>query len=172
MLRLFEDKPQYDDEASTHILLDNKRIQNTFFEIEDQLADIDAVNLYVNYYRPDNKTTLFDCINGYYNSPLNFCGIRYDVFIRNIFSMESDYTYGTKYWELESKHINGILTTAEYTNAIIELFYEYVLKYTMEKAQDGKKWSLYKNAPVIENVSKGAAMAFAEYIVKHWEWVK
>ena len=168
VLRLLEDKPQYDSQASTHILLDGKRIRNTAFKIEDQLADIDAVNLFVNYYRPDQKTTFFDCVNGYYNGGLNFCELRYDVFIHNVFSMDSDYTYGTKYWEIESKYPGG-RANKECADVISELFYEYTLKYTMKKAPDGKKWRLYYHAPVIENVSKGAAMAFSEFIVKQWE---
>lgn len=85
--------------------------------------------------------------------------------------MDSDYVYRTKYWEIESKYPSGG-ANKECADAISELFYEYTIKYTMKNAPDGKKWSLYLNAPVIENVSKGAAMAFSEYIVKQWELSK
>ena len=65
--KLLEDKLQNDGDTSTYILLNNQRIKNTSFKIEDQLADIDAVNLYINCYRPNDKTTIADCLNRYYS---------------------------------------------------------------------------------------------------------
>lgn len=170
VLKLLEDKPQVSYNSSTHILLDNKRLRNSSFKIEDQLADIDAVNIFVNYYRPKDKTTIFDCINGYYSKidGYRFCSLRYDVFIDNVFSMEDDYDYDQEYWSYYSKYLDQEITKEEFKSEVIDLFYNYVLKYTNEKAHGGKKWTLYGNAPVTKNVSKGAAKAFAEFIVNNW----
>ncbi len=84
--------------------------------------------------------------------------------------MEDDYTYDSKYWDFHKAYLDGNLTSDEYKSAIIDLFYDYTLKYTMENAPDGKKWTLYSNSPVVDNVSKGTAKAFSEYIVGNWSW--
>ncbi len=94
--------------------------------------------------------------------------MRYDVFINNVFSMEDDHDYDQDHWNYYSKDLDGEITKEEFKSAVINLFYNYVLKYTNEKAHGGKKWTLYGNAPVTQNVSKGAAKAFAEFIVNNW----
>ena len=71
VLKLLSDNPQDTFDSSTHILLDYKRIRNTSFKIEDQLSDVDAVSMFIKFYRTNNKTTIFDCINGYYKTQEN-----------------------------------------------------------------------------------------------------
>lgn len=172
VLKLLSDEPQYNFDSSTHILLDDKRIRNTSFKIEDQLSDIDAVNMFINFYRPSNKTTIFDCINGYYSKidGKRFCKDRYNYFIDNLFSTLDDHSYDFEYFDLRSEYWDGNITRDEFKSEVVEMFYTYILKYTMENTPDGKKWTLYYNAPVTENVSKGAAKAFAEYIVNNWSF--
>lgn len=172
VLKLLADTPQKDDNFNTYILLDGKRIKNSSFKIPDQLADIDAVNLFVNCYRPKDKTTFADCVDRYYSKigDSRFCEIRYDVFIDNVFSMEEDYTYDSEYFNIRSKFWDGEISSEEFKTSIINLFYEYTLKYTMENAPDGKKWTLYRSAPVTDEVAEGTAKAFAEYIVSNWSW--
>lgn len=172
VFNLLECKKQDDYKPSTHILLDGYRIRNTLFGKSDQLADIDAVNLFVNCYRPDNKTTICDCLNDYYaiKDDSRFCKLRFDVFIGNVFSMDEDFSYQSKEWEYQKSYWDYNITREEYKKALCDLFTDYVYKYTKENTPDGKKWTLYKNAPVTDEVSMGAAKAFSEYIISNWSW--
>ena len=58
-----------------------------------------------------------------------------------------------------------IVSLTDFKSEITELFSDYVYIYTAENCPDGEKWTLYDNAPVTDNVAKGSARAFAEYIV-------
>ena len=131
-----------------------------------------AVNLYINCYRPNDKTTIADCLNRYYSKidGNRFCRLRYDVFIDNVFSMDENFDYQSSYWDYQRQYWDGEITREDYKKQIANLFYEYVLKYTNSETPDGVKWSLYKNAPVTINVSVGAARAFSNYILDKWSW--
>lgn len=172
VFNLLECKKQDDYNQSTHILLDGYRIRNTFFGKSDQLADVDAVNLFVNCYRPNNKTTICDCLNEYYAIKDNsrFCRLRFDVFIGNVFSMDDDFSYQSKEWDYQKSYWDGNISREEYKTELCNLFSDYVYKYTKENTPGGKKWTLYKNAPVTDEVSMGAAKAFSEYIISNWSW--
>ena len=172
VFNLLECKKQDDYNHSTHILLDGYRIRNTYFSKSDQLADVDAVNLFVNCYRPNNKTTICDCLNEYYAIKDNtrFCRLRFDLFIGNVFSMDDDYSYQSKEWDYQKSYWDGNISREEYKSKLCDLFSDFVYKYTKENTPDGKKWTLYQNAPVTDEVSKGAAKAFSEYIISNWSW--
>lgn len=169
---LLENKKQDDYNKSTHIILDDYRIRNTFFTIPDQLADVDAVNLFVNCYRPKNNTTISDCLNEYYMIKDNtrFCSMRFDVFIQNVFSMDEDFSLTSQYWDYQNAYWDREISRDEYKSKICAMFTDYVYKYTKEYTPDDKKWTLYKNAPVTDEVSQGAARAFSEYIINNWSW--
>ncbi len=130
VLKLLSDNPQDTFDSSTHILLDYKRIRNTSFKIEDQLSDVDAVSMFIKFYRTNNKTTIFDCINGYYSKidGKRFCKDRYNYFIDNIFSTLEDYSYD---FNLRSEYWDGNITRDKFKSEVVEMFYTYILKYTI-----------------------------------------
>ncbi len=169
-LQLLKDSPQNDYDTSTHILLNNKRLRNSEFRLEDQLADIDAVNI-CKYYSIQlslqQPYTIFKCINHYYlNIDESYsCKNRYDSFFVSLFYLDDDHRYENKYYGLCIDYFNGNITSAQLNEAVFNLFYDYVIIYTNHNAPDGKQWKLYFNAPVTENVSKGVAKGFIEYII-------
>ena len=169
-IKLLTDSRQNDYDDSTHILLNNKRLKNTLFRLEDQIADIDAVNI-CKYYSLQlslkQPVTISECINNYYLciNESNSCTKRYDSFFESLFYLDSDHSYENKYYALCIDYLNGNITLSELKEAEFNLYYDYVITYTNRNAPDGKKWKLYLNAPVTENVSKGVAKGFVEYII-------
>lgn len=99
-----------------------------------------------------------------------FCRLRFDVFIGNVFSMDDDFSYQSKEWDYQKSYWDGNISREEYKTELCNLFSDYVYKYTKENTPGGKKWTLYKNAPVTDEVSMGAAKAFSEYIISNWSW--
>ncbi len=99
-----------------------------------------------------------------------FCSMRFDVFIQNVFSMDEDFSLTSQYWDYQNAYWDREISRDEYKSKICAMFTDYVYKYTKEYTPDDKKWTLYKNAPVTDEVSQGAARAFSEYIINNWSW--
>ena len=53
-----------------------------------------------------------------------------------------------------------------YYNELENILYNYIHHYTLDTASDGEKWSLYRRATVVNDVSVGAARAFSHYLVE------
>lgn len=162
------------DNSADSIKLNGLPIHNSRFGISDQLADIDAVNAYYSCYQFEETATIGDCLKEYYHDEVNRYNrsyYRFDYFIDHLLMMcDDDYSYGTKYCEYDVEYLKNEISRNDFKSKVIDLFTEFVYIYTNEKCPDGEKWTLYKSAPVTEAVSKGAARAFAEYIVGKWRY--
>lgn len=173
VLELLEDKSQSaDNDTSTHISFAGYSIRNSQFGMPDQLADIDAVRFFITYIKHDQEITISQCLKKYYYERNEYgyrgCDQRYERFIDELFVLDEDSSFEMQYSDYDIEYLRGNISRADFKSKIVELFSEYVYIYTTENSPDGEKWTLYYNAPITDNVAKGSARAFAEYIVNKW----